>query len=299
MGARDTFGVAVPGGELRGWTAGSGPNVLLLHGGPGLDYAYLDGLGAELEPEFHVAAYQQRGLEPSTVEGPFTIAQAIDDTVAVLDCLGWPQAFVVGHSWGGHLALRLVAARPQRLLGALAVEPLGVVGDGGMAAFAAEMQARTAKEARDRAQELDERAMAGQGTLEDAVEGLRLMWPSYFGDPEKVQPMPPISISLEAYAGIMEDIAEGFDGIAAALAGTEVRYGIVAGAASPMPWGQAARASAELSPRAFLKVVSGAGHFPWFEVPGSVRSALNELARSRPADADAASEPEAMPAPGA
>ena len=174
MGARDTFGVAVPGGELRGWTAGSGPNVLLLHGGPGLDYAYLDGLGAELEPEFHVAAYQQRGLEPSTVEGPFTIAQAIDDTVAVLDCLGWPQAFVVGHSWGGHLALRLVAARPQRLLGALAVEPLGVVGDGGMAAFAAEMQARTAKEARDRAQELDERAMAGQGTLEDAVEGLRL-----------------------------------------------------------------------------------------------------------------------------
>jgi hypothetical protein len=61
-----------------------------------------------------------------------------------------------------------VVARPQRLLGALAVDPLGVVGDGGMAAFAAEMQARTAKEDRDRAQELDERAMAGQGTLEDA-----------------------------------------------------------------------------------------------------------------------------------
>ncbi len=277
MNGRQTFEVAVEGGALRGWTAGSGPNVLMLHGGPGLDYAYLDDLGAELEAEFHVAAYQQRGLEPSTVSGPFTIAQAIDDAIAVLDGLGWPRALIVGHSWGGHLALRLVAAEPERLLGALAVEPLGVVGDGGMEAFAAEMGARASKEARDRARELDERALAGQGTHEDALESLRLVWASYFGDPENVGAMPPLSISLDAYGGIMSELAEGTDGVAAALAATEVRYGVVAGAASPMPWGQAARASTELSPRAFLKVVPAAGHFPWYEVPGSVRSALKRL----------------------
>jgi pimeloyl-ACP methyl ester carboxylesterase len=43
------------------------------------------------------------------------------------------------HSWGGHLALRLAAAHPERLLGVLAVDPLGIVGDGGMAAFDTEM----------------------------------------------------------------------------------------------------------------------------------------------------------------
>jgi pimeloyl-ACP methyl ester carboxylesterase len=44
-----------------------------------------------------------------------------------------------------------------------------------------------------------------------------------------------------------------------------------------MPWGQAARATAELAPQAFLAVVPAAGHFPWLDVPGSVRSALKRL----------------------
>jgi len=278
MSAREEFEVEADGGSLRGWTAGSGPDVLLLHGGPGLSYSYLDGLGIELEPEFHVGAFQQRGLEPSTLEGPFTIVQAIDDVVSVLDGLGWERALVAGHSWGGYLAMRLVADRPERLRGALAIDPLGVVGDGGMAAFATEMGARAPKEARERARELDERAMAGQGTPDDALESLRIMWGSYFADPENVPPMPPLTMSLEAYAGIMSEISADTEGVASRLASSEVPYGIVAGAASPMPWGQAARASAELSPHAFLQVVPGAGHLPWYEVPGSVRYALRRLA---------------------
>ena len=58
---------------------------------------------------------------------------------------------------------------------------------------------------------------------------------------------------------------------------SEVPYGVVAGAGSPMPWGQAARASAELSARAFLIVVPAAGHFPWLDAPGCVRAALQRL----------------------
>jgi pimeloyl-ACP methyl ester carboxylesterase len=134
----------------------SGRPVLLLHGGPGLSYSYMDDLGAELTAEFRVASYQQRGLEPSTLEGPFTIAQSINDAITVLDGLGWSQALVVGHSWGGHLALRLAATHPERLLGVLAVEPMGVVGDGGKAAFEAELMARTPAEGRSRLQELEE-----------------------------------------------------------------------------------------------------------------------------------------------
>jgi hypothetical protein len=40
--------------------------VVLLHGGPGLAYEYMDPLVNELEPEFTVATFQQHGLEPST-----------------------------------------------------------------------------------------------------------------------------------------------------------------------------------------------------------------------------------------
>ncbi len=266
------------GGSLEGWLAGSGPPLLLLHGGPGLSFEYIDELGEELASEFRVAAYQQRGLEPSTLNGPFTIAQAIEDAVAVLDGLNWEQALVVGHSWGGQLALRLVATQPDRLLGALAVDPLGVVGDGGAGAFEAEVAARTPAKDRDRGRELDKRAMDGEGTQEDFLESLRLVWPAYFADPDNVPPMPPLRLSVQAYSGIINEVTADTDRLAVALAAAEVRYGVLAGGASPMPWGQAARATVELSPRAFLKVVPAAGHFPWLDEPGCVLAALKRLA---------------------
>jgi pimeloyl-ACP methyl ester carboxylesterase len=280
---REVFTVAVPGGSLGGWLDGGGPPVLLLHGGPGLSFEYLDELGDELASEFRVAVYQQRGLEPSTLSGPFTIAQALDDAIAVLDGLEWKRVLVVGHSWGGQLALRLVAAHPDRLLGALAVDPLGVVGDGGMAAFGAEILARTPAKDRERHRELDDRAPDGEVTTADFLESLRLLWPAYFGDPEAVPPMPPMRASVEAYSGIVNEVTADSDRLAAALVATEVPYGVIAGGASPIPWGQAARATAELSPRAFLKVVPAAGHFVWLEEPGCVRAALKrlELARAR------------------
>ncbi len=271
------FAVGVGGGALGGWVEGEGTPVMLLHGGPGLSYEYLDELGAELGTGFRVAAYQQRGLEPSTLEGPFTVAQAIDDTVAVLDALGWSRALIVGHSWGGQLALRLAAAHPERLLGALAVDPLGIVGDGGMAAFEAEMMARTPTADRERAHELDDRAMAGEGTPEEGLESLRMVWPAYFADPEAAPTMPPVRMSVDAYSGIIAEVTAGTEEVAAALAAGRVPYGVIAGAGSPMPWGQAARASAEVSPHSFLTIVPGAGHFPWLEVPGCVRAALKRL----------------------
>jgi pimeloyl-ACP methyl ester carboxylesterase len=276
--ARKPFMVEVTGGSLRGWVVGDGLPVLLLHGGPGLSFEYLDELGSELGNDFQVAAYQQRGLEPSTVAGPFTITQAISDALAVLEFLNWSRALIVGHSWGGHLALRLAAAIPRRLLGVLAVDPLGIVGDGGMAAFEAEMLARIPKDRRERAHELDERAMAGEGTPEEALESLSIVWPAYFADPDNAPPMPPVRMSVPAYSGIIAEVMTGLEEVADALGSDGVPYGVIAGAGSPMPWGQAARASTELSPRAVLTVVPAAGHFPWLEVPGCVRDALRRLA---------------------
>jgi pimeloyl-ACP methyl ester carboxylesterase len=275
--ARKPFAVEVTGGRLGGWVVGDGLPVLLLHGGPGLSFEYLDELASELGDGFQVAAFQQRGLEPSTVEGPFTIAQAIDDAQAVLDFLDWSRALIVGHSWGGHLALRLAAAVPERLQGVLAVDPLGIVGDGGMAAFEAEMFARTPEDGRERAQELDQRAMAGEGTPEEGLESLSIVWPAYFARPDDAPPMPPVRISMPAYSGIIAEVMAGLEEVAEALGRGDVPYGVIAGGGSPMPWGQAARASVELSPRAVLTVVPAAGHFLWLEVPGCVRDALQRL----------------------
>jgi pimeloyl-ACP methyl ester carboxylesterase len=275
----DTTEFAAPalGGLLRGWIAGDGPPVLMLHGGPGLTFTVLDDAGAELVPAFRVASFQQRGLLPSVEEGPFTIEQALVDIVAVLDHLEWDRAYVVGHSWGGHLGFHAAVALPDRLLGMLAIDPLGAVGDGGMAAFDAEMYARTPEADRRRARELDEQSMRGDGTEADALEGLQLVWPSYFADPPSAPPMPPLRMSLPAMA-LFDDIVTCLPALEQALPDVRVPMGVLVGAESPMPPKEAGLISAERVPGAWGISVADAGHFPWIEAPGCVAAAMDRLA---------------------
>ena len=128
---RTQLSVQAAGGNIVGWVEGSGLPVLLLHGGP-VGYEYLEGLAAEFLPGFTVAAYQQRGVSPSTLSGPFDMETETADAASVLDDLGWDRTYVVGHSLGGYYALQLCRRLPDRVLGALIVDPLGAVGDGGI-----------------------------------------------------------------------------------------------------------------------------------------------------------------------
>lgn len=270
---RRELSVEVPGGRLVGSVGGEGREVLLLHGGPGLS-DYLDSLLPELDG-MQVATYQQRGLAPSTTSGPFDVATQVADVVAVLDGLGWERTAVVGHSWGGHLLLHLMCAHPERLSGALVVDPLGAVGDGGLAEFEAELERRTPEESRVRARELDERAMAGQGTEADMVESLRLFWPAYFADPARAAEMPPMRMSVETYAATFESIHAELPELAVRLDGCAVPTRFVHGAASPMPVTASTESAALVG--ASVDVVADAGHFPWLESPGSVRRSLDLL----------------------
>lgn len=275
----ETFEAVVPGGVLGGRVSGAGTPVLLLHGGPGLDVDYLEDLVPELEDVYRVARYQQRGLEPSTATEPYDVGTQSDDVTRVLDALGWDRAVVVGHSWGGHLLLHVLADHPDRLLGAVVVDPLGGVGDGGEAAFSAEMSARTPEADRVRMEELDARAMAGEGTVDDALESLRLVWPAYFADPASAPEMPPTRMSVEAYAQTWASVQERLPTLAARLDGCGVPTVFVHGGASPMPVSASTDSAAAIGDAAEVVVVPATGHFIWHESPGAVRAALDGLMR--------------------
>src|SRR3954449_12218435 len=171
---RTPFTASTSSGELGGWIMGDGPRVLAVHGGPGMNYDYLDDAVAELAARYRVATFQQRGLAPSTEEGEFTVAEAVADIGAVLDGLGWESAYLMGHSWGGHLVFHAAVDIPGRLAGVLSVDPLGAVGDGGAGAFGVEMVARVPVEDRERARALDEKDMAGEATPEESRESFSL-----------------------------------------------------------------------------------------------------------------------------
>lgn len=270
---RTEFSADVVGGRLVGRVGGEGREVLLLHGGPGLS-DYLDSLLPELDG-LRVASYQQRGLAPSTAGGPFDVATQVDDVVAVLDALGWERAVVLGHSWGGHLLLHLLATQPARVSGALVVDPLGAVGDGGTAEFEAELARRTPEEDMARAVEIDQRALAGEATDTDLEESMRLLWPSYFAEPAHAGEMPSMRMSIEAYAATFASLQAELPELAVRLGGCDVPTRFVHGARSPMPVTASTESAALFG--ASVDVVADAGHFVWLESPGAVRRSLDLL----------------------
>jgi len=95
--------VAVPGGEIFATRRGAGPAAIFLHGGPGVGAESIIGLVEELDGLVNGVLPQQRGLFPSTLEGPRDVETHVADEIALLDHLGWERAWLIGHSWGGHL----------------------------------------------------------------------------------------------------------------------------------------------------------------------------------------------------
>jgi pimeloyl-ACP methyl ester carboxylesterase len=273
----DSFEIGVDGGLLCGSVEGKGDHVLLLHGGPGLPWTYLQSLVDEISDGYQVAAYQQRGLPPSTAGAPFDVPTQVADVVAVIDGLGWDRAVVIGHSWGGHLLLHLLAAHPERVAAAIVVDPLGGVGDGGEAQFEAELNGRTPPESVERAEALDRLAMEGKGTPADAVESLRLYWPAYFANPAAAPPFPDMQISVEAYSATFESMHAELPALAGRLAGLPVPTVFIHGAASPMPVTASTDTADAIGPSASVQVLDGVGHFPWLDRPGVVRDALDHL----------------------
>jgi pimeloyl-ACP methyl ester carboxylesterase len=274
---RTPFTVATPTGELSGWVTGKGPRVLAVHGGPGMNYDYLDDAVAELAARYQVATFQQRGLAPSTERGEFTVAEAVADIAAVLNGLGWETAYLMGHSWGGHLGFHAAVVIPERLDGVLSVDPLGAVADGGAEAFAAEMLARVPEGDRERARELDEKDTAGRSTPEDDFEAFSLFWPSYFADPAAAPSMPPVAFSQPANQGLFADLQARLPELEASLPTIPVPFGVIVGALSPMPPSAGAESAGRI-PGAWSHVEPWAGHFIWHEAPGCLLGAMDRLA---------------------
>jgi pimeloyl-ACP methyl ester carboxylesterase len=268
-----SFVVNVPDGPIAGTVDGDGPPLLLLHGGPGLT-DYMSALDDETAGWRRIR-YQQRGLAPSTLTGPFTIENHVADALAVLDQLGIDRAVVLGHSWGGHLALHVALAAPGRVTGIVCVDPLGAVGDGGAAEMGQHLTERMPPENTDAYAKVAERLAAAEPTDDDMTESLRLLWPGYFADPAAtIAFSPDWRTTLAGYMGTFGSVAEHLTGgLSARLADIVVPAVFVLGEQSPMPVSQGEQTAA-LLPRAEVMVVPGAGHLPWFEAPSCVATAL-------------------------
>ncbi|GAA1536786.1 alpha/beta hydrolase [Kribbella lupini] len=95
--------------------AADAPPLLYLHGGPGAgSYDFLTFQGDRLAERLQVIGVDQRGVQQSDpIDGPVTEDIVIADFEALRERLGFEQWAILGHSYGGRLALRYAANHPS------------------------------------------------------------------------------------------------------------------------------------------------------------------------------------------
>jgi pimeloyl-ACP methyl ester carboxylesterase len=104
--------------------AGAGDPIVFIHGALIAD-AFRPLLAeSALTSEYHALVYHRRGYAGSThAAGAITVAQHAADCRALLKHLGIGRAHVVGHSYGGAIALQLALDSPEMIESLALLEP--------------------------------------------------------------------------------------------------------------------------------------------------------------------------------
>jgi proline iminopeptidase len=110
--------VPVEGTMLSYRDVGQGQPIILLHGGPGFDHQYLLPDMDRLADAYRLIYYDQRGrgrfaanVNPAAV----STQTEMDDLETLRAFLHLERAAVLGHSWGGLLAMEYALRYPERV----------------------------------------------------------------------------------------------------------------------------------------------------------------------------------------
>jgi pimeloyl-ACP methyl ester carboxylesterase len=111
---------AVGGARIHYTTAGRGAPVVLIHGNPGSTRDF-SGVAGELAGDHHVIAVDRPGHGHSDRTRDPTPSGQVAALHAVLQHLQVARPILVGHSWGGALALIYALEHPQGVAGLVLV----------------------------------------------------------------------------------------------------------------------------------------------------------------------------------
>jgi pimeloyl-ACP methyl ester carboxylesterase len=267
------------GVRLRTWTTGSGPPLVMLHGGPGLP-DYLGPVAGIVDDLCLVHRYDQRGTGGSGWDGPHTIGRHVQDLVSLLDAWGHDKVLLAGHSFGTNVAGYFLLAHPERVAGLVLIA--GPFLDPWRESDHATQLARRGAARQARLDHLD--GIVARTEAEE-IEFLALSWCTDHADQDRAwgwaqeaaRTLRPVNYAMNAQL----NAAKRADPLESHLDELRLPAGavIIGGAGDSRP-AEALRRTGERLGCAVV-IVPGAGHHPWLDAPEAFRVALRDAVRQQ------------------
>ena len=260
---------------------GAGEPIVVVHGGPLLDHGHLVEPLRPLADRFRLVFYDQRlsGRSEGRVDSAsVTLDRFVEDIEGIRLALGLDRLHLMGHSWGGLIAMKYAIAHPDQLRSLVLVSPLppsSTLWQDEQRAQAADLQpedtagmgalrASPGMEAGaptviERLLQLSFRAQLHDPVLADS---LRFHIPTDYRDRSR---------QFSLLAGDLQSF-DLFPDLAGLGAPTLVVYG--ASETGAAPTADALRATI---PDVWVAVIPEAGHFAYFEKPSAFRTVLTSF----------------------
>ena len=254
----------VNGVELFERRVGEGPEVVVLHGGPGAHHDYLLPGFDSLALDRSLIYYDQRGGGRSAVgrEVPVGAAEQVSDLEELRMLWGMEQLHLCGYSWGALLAMLYAIAHPGRVASLALVSPAPAVASERLT-FEANLVERSSTPAI-----AEERAKLAASSLRDsdpesyAKRLFKLAVAGYFHDPELVHGLTPFRVTGRTQKAVWESLGDNYD-LRPALGELSVPALVLHGDDDPIPLDSARRTAAAL--KAEFVVAPDSGHVPYVE----------------------------------
>ncbi|HLB54139.1 MAG TPA: alpha/beta fold hydrolase [Gemmatimonadales bacterium] len=256
---------AVRGIELFERRAGSGPEIIVLHGGPGAHHDYLLPGFDRLAVGRTLVYYDQRGggRSPVAREVPVGWREQVGDLEALRILWGIERLSLAGYSWGGLLALLYAIEHPN------SVERVGLVSCAPVWRGARlEFERRLAE--RNAAPEIQEARRATQAAGPSGLGGkayrrrmFELSVAGYFHDWRRARDLTLFRVTGRTQREVWDSLGE-FD-LRPRLATLSLPAIVLHGEDDPIPV-ESAETLAELL-GAPLHRLPGCGHVPYVEAP--------------------------------
>lgn len=257
--------------------------VIVVNGGPGASHDSVARLARLAAAGVHVVAYDQRGVGGSSSpsdDARYALADQVTDLDAVRASLGAQRVALVGHSFGGLIAMAYAAAHPDRVTALVLVAPMAPDWKDAQAAGAL-LEARV--KALGAAGKLAEPPSSGSDG-DDCRRASNAVLPALFFDPDYPRTHDtPESRATQCSARVQSATfaaLEGYD-VRPGLAAFRAPTLIVVGAGDPFGDGPSRAAAAALAGATpDVARVPGAGHFPWIEAATAFDDAVVPFLRT-------------------